>query len=290
MTPRTRGTFLVVVSALSFGCVGVFGKVALREGTSVETTLALRFALGALVLFAVLAATRGFARIPPRRAAGFALLGLGFLVTSYFFFNALRTLQAGVASVLLFTSPVLVAVGARFIFGERLGRRGRAALVLALVGVALVAGAPWRGDDARIHPVGAAWALAGAVTYTVYILGSRRLARDVPPVLGSTVLLASASLGFVAIGAARATLAWPTPTALLAIAGLGVFGSAVAITTFQAGLPAVGAARAAIISTLEPATIMAVGALALAEVPTPLQLVGAAGIVAASTLVATREA
>lgn len=288
MTPRTRGTLLVVLSAASFGCVGLFGKIALREGTSVETTLALRFAVGALALIAVLALTRGLARIRARRAAGFALLGLGFLVTSYFFFNALKTLQAGVASVLLFTSPVLVAVGARLVFGEHLGRRGLAALALALAGVALVAGAPWRGDDARLDPAGAAWALAGAGTYTLYILGSRRLARDVPPILGSTVLLASASVGFVALGAARGVLAWPTPAALLAILGLGIFGSAVAITAFQAGLPAVGAARAAILSTIEPATIMVVGALALGEFPTPLQVGGAVAIVAASVLVATR--
>lgn len=283
MTPRTRGTLLVVLSAASFGSVGLFGKIALR-GASVETTLALRFALGAVLIALLLAVRRELAALPARRVAALAFLGLaGLLATSFFFFVALTRLQAGVASVLLFTNPVLVAIAARPLFGERLGRRGLVALALAVGGVALVAGA--RG---RVDPVGAAWALAGAVTYAGYILGSRRLARDVPPLAASTVIMASAALGFVALGAARGHLEWPTPTALLAIAGLGVVGGAVAITTFQVGLPAVGAGRAAILSTIEPATTVLLGALLLGETLAPWQAVGAFAIVGASALVATR--
>lgn len=273
---------LVVLSATSYGCVGPLGKLALAHGASVSTILALRYAVGALALALLLMAFRR-AALPPLTAwPALAALGLLLVVTSGTYFVSLRTLDAGVASVLLFTNPVLVAIAARPLFGEHLGRRGVAALVLAVAGVALVA------DPGRVHLGGAAWALAAAVAYTCYILGSRRFAAPVDPLPASALIMGASAIGFAVVGGVGGSLGMPDEIALLAILGLGLVGGTVAVTAFQMGLPGTGAGRAAILSTLEPATTVVVGALALGERLGPGQLVGALAIGGAAVLVATR--
>jgi len=54
------------------------------------------------------------------------------------------------------------------------------------------------------------------------------------------------------------------------------------------GIRILGAPRAAIISTLEPVVGVALAALVLAEIPTPLQVVGGACIVGAAIVVQRR--
>src|ERR1700737_4058113 len=71
-----RGVILVAVSAVGFGTLGIFGKLAARAGLTLPTLLALRFGLAAVLLFAVVAA-RGNLRVPaPRRVAAVALMGV----------------------------------------------------------------------------------------------------------------------------------------------------------------------------------------------------------------------
>src|SRR5258708_5726146 len=78
-SPRRRdaaGPALVVVSAVSFGSLGVFGKLASRHAISLPTLLGLRFGLAALALWAI-ALARGEVRwLGARRTAGIALMGL----------------------------------------------------------------------------------------------------------------------------------------------------------------------------------------------------------------------
>ena len=64
---RSSGPLMCIASAAAFGAMGVFGKLAYGEGATVGTLLAVRFALAALLFWALIAG-RGALR-GARRAA-----------------------------------------------------------------------------------------------------------------------------------------------------------------------------------------------------------------------------
>src|SRR6185503_3281318 len=72
---RSSGPLMCIASAAAFGAMGVFGKLAYGEGATVGTLLAVRFALAALLYWALLAG-RGALRALPRRDVALGL-GLG---------------------------------------------------------------------------------------------------------------------------------------------------------------------------------------------------------------------
>jgi drug/metabolite transporter (DMT)-like permease len=68
----------------------------------------------------------------------------------------------------------------------------------------------------------------------------------------------------------------------------GTIGAGIPTMAWIMGIRILGAPRAAIISTLEPVVGVVLAALLLAEIPTPLQLVGGAFIVVAAVVVQRR--
>jgi drug/metabolite transporter (DMT)-like permease len=69
--------------------------------------------------------------------------------------------------------------------------------------------------------------------------------------------------------------------ALLPVLTAGVIGAGLATVCFIAGIRLLGAARATILSTLEPVVGVSLAAILFGAVPTPVQLVGGALIIAA---------
>ena len=69
------GASFVLASAVAFGVMPVFGKLAFDAGISVATLLVVRFAIAAPVLWAGVAARRAYPRVP--RAVKLRALALG---------------------------------------------------------------------------------------------------------------------------------------------------------------------------------------------------------------------
>src|SRR3954454_17751139 len=143
------GPLLCLASAAAFGAMGIFGKLAYRDGTTVGTLLACRFAIAAAACWLVLLAAGrlGEVRMLGRRDLGLALalgaVGYGAQAASYFV--ALRRMDASLLAMLLYTFPTIVTVAAVAIGRERASRRTAIALVLASTGLALC----WRTAPAR---------------------------------------------------------------------------------------------------------------------------------------------
>src|SRR6267378_6528683 len=111
------GVALVVGSAICFGTLGVFGKLAYRLGLTTPQLLSYRFALAAVLLWLVAAVTRQ--GLPPRRSlVGLAIMGAaGYVGQSASYFNALHYIPVSTTALLLYTFPVVVTLLARLLFG-----------------------------------------------------------------------------------------------------------------------------------------------------------------------------
>lgn len=294
MDRDTLGTLLVLSSAAAFGTLGVLGEVAFREGLSVPSALALRFAVGTLVVWAGLLVTRarrgvGTATptlaLPPRETAVAVALGaVGYAGVSYGFFVGVERMSAGLAAVILYTYPLFVVALASVFLDESVGLRTVAAAGLSLAGVVLIS---WTGA-AAFDPVGAAATLGAAGLYAAYIVVSRATLETTDERVLTAYVAPAAALSLAAVAVATDAVTVPTTAAGWGtVVALGVLATAFAIFAFFAGLRRVGAGRAGVLSTAEPTVAVALGAVFLSEPVTPAMLLGGLLVVGGVVLVQT---
>ncbi len=192
------------------------------------------------------------------------------------FYEAIARLPLGTAVAVEFCGPVAVAAVA--------SRRPRdvAAVLLAALGVLLIADVRWSGS-----PAGILWALAAAAMWAAYIVLGKRVATAGSGLDDMAVGFAAAALvlsPLLLTGGPRVLAALGDPTVLLLAVGVGVLSSVVPYVLDQVVLRRVGQARFAVLLALLPATATVVGFLALAQVPGVWEAVGIGAVVAAVAL------
>jgi drug/metabolite transporter (DMT)-like permease len=277
----TVGVALVVVSAISFGTLGVFGKLASRHGLALPTLLGLRFGLAAVALWALALARREVRWLGVRRSCGLAAMGVMYVLQAAAFFSSLRTVPAAITSILLYVYPVLVTLLARLVIGEPLTRVRMVSLLLACIGVLLVVGPTPSG---HLDLGGVLLGLTSAVVYSTYILTGGVLLRGVPALYATAVIATVGGASYLLFGAATHSLQGLDAAGWGIVSGTALVATVVAATMFLAGLSRVGPTRASIISTLEPATTAMLAALVLGEELTGLRLLGGVVVLVAAAL------
>jgi drug/metabolite transporter (DMT)-like permease len=274
---NAAGVALVIGSAVCFGTLGVFGKLAYRLGLTTPQLLSYRFALAAVLLWVAAMVIRE--PLPPRRSLiGLAVMGgAGYVGQSGAYFNALHFIPASTNALLLYTFPVAVTLLAALLFGEPLGWTKIVAVGIAFVGTMLVVGAQLRGGST----LGIVLGLGSAAFYSGYILYGSRLLPGLPPVSATAAIMTSAAVvwGLYAALTGQLTVAWTFPRIAL-IASFAVVGTTIPVLTFILGLRMVGPSRAAILSTFEPASTVLLAVIVLGELASPLQYLGGALIIA----------
>ncbi len=288
MNSYYKGVALVLLSAAGFALMPIFGIFAFRENVNIVTLLFLRFSLTALVLFAVLAAKRQRFAVSRRQLALlFVLGGVLYSAQSTFYFSALRYISASLTGLLLYTFPFFVALLAAVVDKEKLTRANILAFALAMAGLVFVLGA----SQATVAFAGVALALAAAVVYSVYLIISTRVVKELSPVVTGAFVAASASLVVLAFGTATGQLNFAlSPVAWLAVAGIVVFATVMAILAIFRGLELIGPTRTAILSMVEPLITFAFASLLFGDHFTAVQLAGGAAVLGGAAIVVKARA
>ena len=157
-------------AAVVWGVNGAVSKTILSTGISSERLAQVRSLGAALGLVAILAVTApDRLRLTRRELPYLITFGVGGLAfVQWFYFLAIHRLNIGVALLIEYLAPLLVALWARFAYHEPVRRRIWAALALALVGLALIVNL--FGGGAALSTAGVLFALAGAFAYALYVL------------------------------------------------------------------------------------------------------------------------
>jgi drug/metabolite transporter (DMT)-like permease len=281
---RRVAIFLVLLSALGFGAIAMFAKLAYGAGVGPTMLLALRFVLAAAFLAPVI----WFKRIPLPRGrifAGFVLMGALYTAQAQSYFTALLYASSGLVGLLLYVYPVLVTALALMLGWEKLERRTLLLLGLAVAGLAITLGGQLHGQ-----PLGIAFGLLAAGIYAVYILTGGKLTPNVHPLAATFVVLSSAAVFNTGFALASGKDLPHGAVAWAAIAAIALFSTVLAIAAFLAGIKHIGAAQASIISTMEPVITLGLGVMLLDETVSASQMLGGAMVLAAVILLAQRPA
>lgn len=266
----------IVLSAVGFGAMAIFAKLAYRDGVSLATMLFLRFSLAGLLL-AGWGCSRGMRWPQGRDLLWLLAMGaVGYVGQAYCYFAALQYASAGLVALLLYLYPALVTLLSALLFRRRIGVARGWAVSVALVGTALTVG-----GDLHSQVIGVALGIGAALIYSAYILVGEGVIARTGPLPGATVVMIAAAVVY-GVAAFQSGLSLPvTSMGWFSVGAIALFSTLLAILGFFKGMEKLGAADASALSTLEPLITLGLAALVLGEVVSGLQLVGGALILAA---------
>lgn len=271
----------MALSALGFSVMAVGVKLAARELPTGEIVLAR--ALITLVLSWVLVRRAGLSPWGTRRA-GLVFRGLlGFSGLAFYYLSLVR-LPLAEATTLQNLVPVVTALLAWRLLGERVGWAGAFALVCGIGGVLLVArpfGAV--GGLGGAHAIGAGCALAAAVSSSIAYVTVRELSKTEHPLV--IVLYFPLVATPLAIPWAAAHSVWPSASAWALLGMIGI-ATQVGQVFLTKGLAIERAGRATAVGYLQICFAMIWQLVVFGDAPSVWTIAGASLIVAGTFAVA----
>ena len=279
MTRHTSASLTVAGCALLWGLVAIIVRRLDMPAMAIVFYRVL-FAAIAIAVVLVLARRAELLRTPNR-----AVLVLGLLLALHWtcFFAAIQSTSVASAVLVTYSSPVLIAILAPAVLGERVPVLSIVALAVSLGGVALIALA---GDGGEVGAAGVALAIGAAITNALLFIGFKRFAAEVAPV---TVVLYETLVAAVVLSPAALAGGYSLGLAEIGyLVVLGVFLTGLVIVVFVAALRDVPATTAGILAYMEPVSAATLAVVLLGETPSTAVIAGGAAIVASGAVVALR--
>ena len=277
MLTERRASLLVAGTAAMWGSVGVvIRQVDLPAVALVSARIWI--AAPALALFV----RRTQRDVPWQWRPSRLLLVNGVILAAHWvsFIAALQRAPIGTVLLITYLAPVGIAALAPAVLGEVVPARTKAALAIAVAGIALIAAPALGGAEGT----GILLAFLTGALYVPLALLNKSLSDDhggVRLALWQLLVAGTVILPFALLSD------WGTPRIeWLWLVVLGVVYTAFAFATYLTALARIPATRAVVLLYLEPASAVVFGWLLLDEEPTIGMLVGGALVVAAGVLVA----
>jgi drug/metabolite transporter (DMT)-like permease len=280
VSDRMLGYLYLTLATWLVGSTVVASKVA-AGGVPPFTATALRFALALPCFLAMMRAShQALPRLHRRdRAILLVQAVAGTVGYTALLIAGLRTTSSTDASVILGTLPVVSAVVAVLVLGERPGLSDAAAVGLAAAGILVLS---WQPADGTRSFAGDALVFGAVGCEALFILLNKRLDTPLSPLVLSTLVSAIGLL--VSLPAAIAERPWATSidaAALLAVAYYALLPTVGGFLLWYAGTARVSGTEAALFTSLAPVAALLLTSLLLDEPVGWRQIAGIACVLAA---------
>ena len=274
-----------IVLGLSFALIWSSAFTSARfivADASPLAALSLRYLVSGLIGVGLARALGQSWRLTP--AQWRATISFGILQNAVYlglFFVAMQTIEASLAAIIASTMPLMVAIAAWLLLGERVGPLGIAGLIVGIGGVALIMGTRL---TEGVDLTGVAICFVGVLALTVATLTVRGASSggNLLMIVGLQMLVGCVTLTFATLlfETPRVTPSWPLAIAFVytcLLPGL------VATWVWFALVGRIGATRAATFHFLNPFFGVVIAGILLGEALGPRDIVGAI-IIAAGIL------
>ncbi len=282
-----KGNLLVIVSAVTYGFMGIFARLAYRSGVGVIELLLLSLLLS-FATIGVMLLSKGQLLRPTKRqfVSLFALGGIAYGLQSGLLLLSLLYIPVSIAVLVFYTYPALVSVISIALRWELVSRNALISLALASIGLLLVVNPAY-----NLSFLGIAIAFGSSLFYTVYVIGCSRLLKGLPSDVASFYIIgfAAATVSAFALAFRGIGFAW-APEGWLWIALTATVSTSVSIISFIKGMKIIGPTRSSILSVLEVITSVTAAAVIFGELMAPMQAIGMILLVIAIILVSLRRA
>jgi len=268
----SQGFWLVLLGAIFWGTTGTAQTFA-PDSANPLTVGAIRIAIGGSVLL-IAALWRGRFKLKKKMSIGAVILAsCGMAFYQPFFFTAVGMTGVAIGTIVTIGSaPIFAGLLALLVLKERPALHWYWATGLAISGCILLI-AP--GGDDRVNILGIILALCAGLSFSCYILASKKLLAENP---ADIVLAVVFTVGAIFL-APLLFIYKPTwllePSGILAALHLGLIATALAYALFTSGLALLPVATAVTITLAEPLTAALLGIFLVGERLSALSLTGA---------------
>lgn len=171
MNNKVKGYAAGILAAVFYGTNPLGTLPLYADGITSGSVLFYRYGISVAV-FALWLLLRGESlRVKWGHAIKLAILGVMFAMSSLTLYESFHYMNAGVASTILFSYPIMTALIMVMFFHERVNWRTTAAIVLAVSGIALL----YRGDGGQtLSTTGVLLVLFSSLLYALYIVYVRQ--------------------------------------------------------------------------------------------------------------------
>ena len=285
MPPATKNEILVTEGLLVLMAI-VWGLnfAVMKYGTSVLEPFAyngVRLVIGSLVMMGILY-FRGLPRLPWRDIRALMFLGcLGTGLYQAFFINGLALTRAGTASLVVASSPAIIAIVGRMMGVEKVNLRAVWGIALSIAGIAFVIMSSADSLEGQSSMLGDLLILASVVCWSFYTHLVRPYTVRIDGMQIATWALVGGTIPVLVLASPaimRANWSAVTPLTWGAIVYSGVGSMGIAYLFWYRGVKVIGSTRTSMFSNLQPIVALAASWPLLGEQPTLSQGVGAAAV------------
>lgn len=289
MSNKVKGYAAGILAAVFYG-TNPLGSLALyADGLQPGAVLFYRYAL-AVAFFAIIMAARGETfRIRRGHAIRMAVLGAFFAMSSMMLYMSFQYMDAGVASTILFSYPVMTAVLMVAFYHERITWTTTLSIALAVGGIALL----YRGggSGANLSTVGVSLVMLSSLLYAFYIIATGQTHTGFSPVRFTFWVLVFGCLSVIAwllITGEHVPMLHGTRQWVCALQ-LALLPTVLSIFFINIAIDNIGATPSAILGALEPVTAVFIGCAVYGESFTGRLAIGIMLILSGVILIVLRK-
>lgn len=266
---------IVFLGGCCYGILSTFVKLAYAAGFSVAEVTGAQYLFGTLITWILVLFTRKY-KVTRVQAIKLLLSGIPFGLTGIFYYQALQTINASLAIILLFQFVWIGTLFETIIYKKKPTLEKVIAIIILLFGSILAGGVSLEGGM-NLSWQGAGWGLLSAFTFATFIFLSGSVGKNTAPLLKSGLLSAGGLfvvfLVFPPVYLVDIhTLIGVAPYGLL----LGIFGAVLPPLLYSIGMPQIGPGLGTILTASELPVAVSMSALVLGEHVGMLQWIGVA--------------
>ena len=265
----------ILLAATLWGIIGLWNRRLMAGGFSPTDIVVVRN-FGGMALLAVIFAVKNRSVFRVKREHLKYFFGTGVISVVLFtmcYFTCQKLCSLAVASILLYTAPSFVVVLSAVLWKEPVTKKKLLALLLTLVGCALVCGVFSGGLTVTL--TGILLGLGAGFFYALYsVFGRYALAHYSSMTVTVWTFIFAGPASLVMLRPAEMRAVFTAPSAWLLAAGLVVFSTVAPYILYTRGLARVESGKASIMASLEPVVAALAGVLIFGEPMGLLTLLG----------------
>lgn len=260
---KVKGYFNAFLSAFSFGLIPLFVIPIKKAGISMDMVLFYRFFFAAVMIGAYLLLRRSSFRISLADGGKLFVMGVLYALSAEFLFIGYDLLSAGIASTVLYTYPVLVAIILYFFFKEKISLITKLSIFFALMGVVIMS---WEEGGMKFNISGVLIVMFSALSYGLYmIMVSKGGIRRNEVMITFYSVLFSALFYAVKTLALGGTLLYTDPYWLGVISVFSLVTTVLSVLCIVFAIQLIGSTHAAILGAFEPVVAVLISVILFGE-------------------------
>ncbi|MFD2705985.1 DMT family transporter [Salibacterium lacus] len=267
---------ITMLGASFWGLTGLFVQRLYMFGFSPIHVVTIRMVLSMVILFSIVGIIRPYLlKIHLRDLPYFIGLGVvSIALFNWFYFTVMEQASLSVAVVLLYTSPVFVALMSRFVFQEAFTVNKIGAVVLTTAGCSLVAGFfPFGSMNLTVSVV--FFGLASGFFCGLYSIIGKSVSRKYHSVtITAYSMMCGGAFLLPVSGIEKNLMPFLEPIVWIYALGSVLVSTILAYVLYTAGLKYIESSHAAVLATIEPIVGIIVGVLVFGDELTGWQSAG----------------